>query len=812
MSEESKGGLEISDWRLGIRNLLSPIANLQSLIFLFILLLATGLRFYRLDGSSLWSDEGNTWALLDHSFAQIAQLAAADIHPPGYYWLLKIWTTVVGTSAAGMRSFSALCGVGVVFIIYQIGRRLEMNGSRGQGLALLAALLAALNPFQIYYSQEARMYMLLTLESAGIFWALLVWQTSQQEETRGDRNSGVQRYRVPIKPTLAYLVCGILGLWTHYSFPIVLAAAGLAYLWHNLRTTTQGSRWRRLLPFVLVNMLIVLAYAPWLPIAVEQIRAWPKGGVEVSTLDGLRLTVQTLLFGPIRPLPEVVWPWLLAAAGVPLIGLFVLRRQPTLPAIALWLLAPIGLMFGLGLFSDAFLKFLLVASPAWCVAVAFAGIDQRPTTHDQRPDHYVLRTAYYVVRNTQYAVQILLPIGALLFAILILPVYYTNPSTRDNYAGVARYIQAVGDPDSDLVLLNAPGQQEVWRYYDPGLPVLALPQQRPPDVQQTLETLALTASTRRTIFALFWATNEADPDQTVEHWLDQQTFKGLESWQGNLRFVTYQLPYQLICIAPSAATILDQRIELVEQCQPAFPQHAAPGEVVLVGLHWQTRVPIEQRYKVSVQLLDARNQVIAQRDSEPVGGSQPTDAWPPGATVIDNHGVTIKPGTPPGDYQLIAVLYDPLTGERLNTGVTDQIGLGQVHIDRPTRALPLEIVDMQHRLNQQIWGVKLVGYDAYRKDFAHAPDTPIPAGDLVHFTLYWQAPDPKPNDFPADLHFTLRLGDQTLTTALAGGHYPTSQWQPGELVRAEFDLPFDGQSATPSLQIGDDTYALKALP
>lgn len=793
MSEGRKERLEIGDWEVA-----RPISNLQSPILLFILLLATGLRFYRLDGSSLWSDEGNTWALLDHSFAQIAQLAAADIHPPGYYWALKIWTTVVGTSAAGMRSFSALCGVGVVFIIYQIGRRVEMNGARGRGLALLAALLAALNPFQIYYSQEARMYMLLTLESAGLFWALLVWQTSQQEETPVDRNSGLARDRVPSKPALAYLVCGILGLWTHYSFPIVLAAAGLAYLWHILRTTTQGSRWRRLLPFVLVNLLIVLAYAPWLPIAVEQIRAWPKGGIEVSTLDGVRLTVQTLLFGPIRPLPAVVWPWLLAAAGVPLIGLIVLRRQPALPAIALWLLAPIGLMFGLGLFSDAFLKFLLVASPAWCLVVASAGIDQRPTSNKQR--------------IIDHAAHILLPIGALLLAILILPVYYTNPSTRDNYAGVARYIQAVGDPDSDLVLLNAPGQQEVWRYYDPGLPVLALPQQRPPDVQQTLETLALTASTRRTIFALFWATDEADPDQTVEHWLDQQTFKGLESWQGNLRFVTYQLPYQLICIAPSAETILDQRIELVEQCQPAFPQHAVPGEVMLVGLHWQTRVPIEQRYKVSVQLVDSRNQVIAQRDSEPVGGSQPTDAWLPGAIVIDNHGVTIKPGTPPGDYQLIAVLYDPLTGERLNTGVTDQIGLGQVHIVRPTRALPLEIVDMQHRLNQQLGGVKLVGYDAYRKDFAHAPDTPIQTGDLVHFTFYWQAPDPEPNNFPADLHFTLRLGDQTLSTALAGGNYPTSQWQPGELVRAEFDLPFDGQSATPSLQIGDDTSTLKALP
>src|SRR5436853_1703034 len=73
-----------------------------------ILLLASFLRFYHLTTSSLWSDEGNTWALLGRSFSQIAHDAAADIHPPGYYWVLKVWIMVFGTSATGMRSFSAV--------------------------------------------------------------------------------------------------------------------------------------------------------------------------------------------------------------------------------------------------------------------------------------------------------------------------------------------------------------------------------------------------------------------------------------------------------------------------------------------------------------------------------------------------------------------------------------------------------------------------------------------------------------------------------------------------------------------------------
>jgi len=137
--------------------------------------LAIFLRFYRLDGSSLWSDEGNTWAMLSRPMAQIAHDAAADIHPPGYYWLLKGWSALFGRDALGMRSFSALAGVLLVWVIYQIGLLLggSKRSTQTRWLALLAALLAALNPFQVYYSQEARMYILLALESAGLMWATL---------------------------------------------------------------------------------------------------------------------------------------------------------------------------------------------------------------------------------------------------------------------------------------------------------------------------------------------------------------------------------------------------------------------------------------------------------------------------------------------------------------------------------------------------------------------------------------------------------------------------------------------------------------
>jgi hypothetical protein len=118
---------------------------------------------------------------------------------------------------------------------------------------------------------------------------------------------------------------------------------------------------------------------------------------------------------------------------------------------------------------------------------------------------------------------------------------------------------------------------------------------------------------------------------------------------------------------------------------------------------------------------------------------------------------------------------------------------------------------MAHRLDLPAGPLLLRGYDAYRKDFAHAPETPLRPGDTVRAVLYWQAPDPLPPDWPADLTVTLRLGDQAVTGPLAAADYPTGAWQPGELVRAQFDIGYDGSGAQLQAEVGGETITLGSL-
>ncbi len=765
-----------------VRRLASPLFLLA-----FILIVAAGLRFYRLDGSSLWSDEGNTWALIGRDWATIARHAAADIHPPGYYWLLKVWSLVAGSDAAGMRSLSASAGVLLVAATYGVARRLlrsEGRGGENPGtlLALTAAWVAALNPLQVYYSQEARMYMLLALWGVGLLWALVAWM--QREAQAANLRRGVTA------PVVWFVLLGALGLWTHYSFPILLAAAGLAYLWH-WRGLLQAGRdaTYALSRYVAANAAVVALFSPWLPTAVERVLNWPKGGVGVGPSEGLRLTLQTLTAGPLRDLPAPLWPWLAGFAALVLLGALRVARQPSGVAVMLWLAAPVALMAALGLFTDAFLKFLLVASPAWAILVA-AGLLWR------RPRAGALMTAT----------------AAAVWAVMVLPAYYASPTARDNYAGVARYVAAAGDPDRDVVLLNAPGQRDVWGYYDPGLPLLTLPSSRPPDPEATRAELDAALTDRRHVYALFWATDEADPARLVESRLDQIAFRGLESWQGNLRFVVYTLPNRLVCHDLAPAPRFGPSIRLVAHCDGGEAGRVPSGEVALVGLRWQTADVLQERIKVTVQLLDARNQVLAQHDAEPAGGSRPSDGWLPGEVIADNHGLNLPSGVPPGDYRLIVALYDPLTGVRLPTETGDHLALGTVTVTRPLRRLPVDVIPMQHRVQGELGPVTLLGYDLHRKDHSHAPQTPVQAGELVHFSLLWLAPDPLPATWPADATFTLRLGGQELRAPLAGGGYPTAQWQPGEVVRGEFDLLYDGGDRTPILEVDGAQLRLAHVP
>ncbi len=119
---------------------------------------ATGaiLRFATVASQSYWADEATTVHEMRLSFGALLHAVRVDeTTPPLYFVLAWLWAKLFGTGEAGLRSLSALLGTGVIPLSYLCGRELV---SRSAGL--VAAAFAAVNPFMIWYSQEARSYML----------------------------------------------------------------------------------------------------------------------------------------------------------------------------------------------------------------------------------------------------------------------------------------------------------------------------------------------------------------------------------------------------------------------------------------------------------------------------------------------------------------------------------------------------------------------------------------------------------------------------------------------------------------------------
>jgi mannosyltransferase len=141
-----------------------------------------GLRFATLSAQSYWFDEAQAAHELHMPLgSMLSSMFAHETNPPLYFALAWMWANVFGTTELALRSLSALAGTAVIVLAYLCGCELV---SRSAGL--VAAALAALSPFMIWYSQEAREYMLLAaLCGASLLYFARAWHDHSKRNLVG---------------------------------------------------------------------------------------------------------------------------------------------------------------------------------------------------------------------------------------------------------------------------------------------------------------------------------------------------------------------------------------------------------------------------------------------------------------------------------------------------------------------------------------------------------------------------------------------------------------------------------------------------
>jgi 4-amino-4-deoxy-L-arabinose transferase-like glycosyltransferase len=218
------------------------------------------------------------------------------------------------------------------------------------------------------------------------------------------------------------------------------------------------------------------------------------------------------------------------------------------------------------------------------------------------------------------------------------------------------------------------------------------------------------------------------------------------------------------------------------------PEAILAGRSLGVALRWEALSRKETDYNASVALFDRQGNELARADKPLLSPVQylTTRHWQPGDESTIYYTLPVPADTPPGQYILRVVAYNPETGERLlpDRGQPDlsyhlaniQVWPAAMAVD--PAALPVE---------QPIWtelvaGLQLIGVEG-------VGDRPYSPGDRLKITTIWQSLEPVTNNIGLTINLLdpqgreIGLWSQPQPLIV---DYPTTAWPVGATYRARY--------------------------
>lgn len=761
-----------------------------------IVLLAFALRLYRLGAQSIWYDEGVSIHLAQKSLAALTAHTAGDIHPPFYYYLLHFWIKAVGSSEFAVAFLSLAFGLLLVPLAYRIGQYLY-----NPLVGLLAALLVAISPYNLWYSQEIRMYTLGALLGAVSLYSLL----------RLLAGAGGRGY------WLSYILSAALGLYTLYYFAFLLAFLNLLALgWlvqRSLRpkASGQGLRGISLGNWVLAQLAVLLLYLPWLPIAWRQatnppvppwraftpfwrvmVESWSALGlgqsVEARAVWPVLVTIAILYGlgiiypgrgGILHPVSCILWGY----TFVPVLGIYLASlwtplfhvRYVFIYSLAFYVLLAAGLAWvrerwrpGLGLG----LSLIIVASTYSIYRFHF---DPRYAADDHRA------AVAYIAERWRPGDAILINAG---YAYPTFLYYYQGPIL---WRG--RLVEYNGKTDGTGPVVLQTGSIGGAASLGWGNPQSDFYPTTEDETAQALERV-FARHPRLWVFRVY--DTVTDPNGFIRSWLDQHGLKfdeRLVAGESGLRvqgYLTHREPsYHPPSLEHPLNISLGHQVTLLGY--EAASASVVAGEPFDLTVYWQPEARLNGDYHLFYGLFDGQGRLWVQGDETPIGPLYRPSRWAAGEVVRHPIRLPVPIGTPPGEYTFQVGLYDPRTGQWLEVedpgravqGV--RVGLGAVQVMKPA-SWP-ELPAMQHRMRVNFSNqVELLGYNL--------PVRRAVPGQAIPLDLFWRSRKDALEDYIVFME--LRDGGGHVLAAQESapvdGRYPTSLWARGEVVRDRREL------------------------
>ena len=724
-------------------------------IVIFLSLVGFGLRIYAFDFQPLWWDEGWSFYAASLPSREMVAATAADIHPPLYYALLRLWLQVAGPGPELARFLSALFGVLLIPLGYLFGREILLLALTGQPpgrepanqLGVAAAVVITAAPLAVYYSQEVRMYGLVTLLglSSTLFFVQLL---------RGRRSAfGL------------YVITTTLALYTMYYAAFIPITHGCYWLvrYRTLKPERRASIFKAL---VVVSWL----YLPWVIYAGEKLLIYVQGKtvVEADTplnlLEFLRhyLTAFSLghLSAGLQPYAWLAW----GGAAIAGLGWWFLRSAGQSLLVILYLFVPLlsGWLINLANpFTPRFFeRTLLIAAPAWWVLMG-AGL-------------------LWAWRRQKFLASVVAGLWLLGCWVSLFDFYRLPRYPADDYRPLLAKIAALADTE-DVLLASYEWQLGYYEAY--------LPQPRPrlyaaPEWGQLWgrDAERMRADLAELLEHNIWfpahQTLGRDWETRAETIMAEIGYPALIEWYGEstkLSLVGRKMPTQ-----PGPSLNFQNKL-LAEVRLPGVTEFEAGRGIVPLEVSWRKLAELEGEYFVALKLVDAGGDIWASHDSFPTAATVSFNDLAVGEWLTDRRGLLIPAGTPPGLYDLRLSVTNRVNERPLD--ILDQAGQPQgaeATLARVNVILPKSPVSPQG-LAVQRWTdwtfndqLKLVGYSVGQWT--------AKTGEVLPVNLFWQSLS---SDLP-ELTMFVQLQDgagQALALTERPPVYATTAWPAEMLLR-----------------------------
>jgi hypothetical protein len=164
-----------------------------------------------------------------------------------------------------------------------------------------------------------------------------------------------------------------------------------------------------------------------------------------------------------------------------------------------------------------------------------------------------------------------------------------------------------------------------------------------------------------------------DPENSVERWLAQNAYKATDDWSEEFRLVRYATDLQLqgVPSLPHNAQLTDganNRVTILSSAAPISVDGDGrrEGSVIPIRIDYQIDGAVDGELRWFVQLLNQQGEAVAQLDTAPEDNYASFLQLPVNQPQLERAGLLLAPELPPGQFRLIAGLYNPTAnGTRL---------------------------------------------------------------------------------------------------------------------------------------------------